>query len=247
MNVWVKVVGFSLEEQHAIQTLLRLSEGECIRFKLWQPGDMLAPNVLIIDADSHAAELEIQSSTFNAQTKSIVVGHGIVIEGAWRIFERPLVWADVLRELEALFVATDVDIDLHGPEDAQVDTHLSVPPGYKTGLIVGLAREEQLYLKARLSLQGITHVDEVDTAGDAAQRMGQQTFDVVVLSQDLPDADLGPFIQALRERGDSKMAVVAVLRNSNWQQLSALEALGTKGVLEIPFVPHQVGALFSRL
>lgn len=248
MNVLVKVIGFSAEERHAIQTLLRLSEDGDVRFKLWRPGDSLAPNVLLLDADSHEAALEVQSPTFTPQTKSIVVGgDGASIGGAWKVFQRPLNWAEVLRELEALFVTTQTDIPIHTPEDESQACVVPIPPGYKTALIIGLPREHQMYLKARLSLQGIAHVLEASDAGQAAEYLGQQGFDIVIVSQSLPDADAASLIQALRAHACAPHAIIVVVARNSWASLQKIENLGVTGVLELPFMPHQVGELFARI
>lgn len=247
MNVLVKVIGFSTDERHAIQTLLRLSEEGDVRFKLWRPGDCLAPNVLLLDADSHEAALEVQLPTFTPQTKSIVVGDGTTIENAWKVFQRPLNWNEVLLELEVLFVTAQTDIPIHAPEEEVPTTSPSIPPGYKTALIIGLQREHQLYLKARLSLQGIAHVVEANDAGQAAEYLGQQGFDIVIVSQQLPDADTASLIQALRSHACAPHAIIVVAAQSNWASLQKIESSGVTGVLELPFMPHQVGELFARL
>lgn len=249
MNILVKVIGFSSEERHAIQTLLRLSEEGDVRFRLWRGADKLAPNVLLLDADSHEAALEVQSPTFTPQTKSIVVGGaaGASIDGAWRVFQRPLNWAEVLRGLEALFVTAQTDILLHAPEDALQPGAALIPPGYKTALIIGLSREQQMYLKARLSLQGIAHVMEAIDAGQAAEHLGQQGFDIVIVSQQLPDADSAALIQALRAHAHSPHAIIVVMAQNDWASVQKIESWGVTGVLELPFVPHQVGELFARI
>lgn len=246
MNVWVRVIGFSVDERHAIQTMLHLSEDFGVRFKWWQPGYLLSPNVVLIDADSHEAELQIHSPAFNSQTKSLVIGRGMVVAGAWKVFDRPLDWAQIRHELDTLFVTPRLDIDLYTPEEF-APTEAMIPPGYKTALIIGLEREEQFYLKARLSLQGIAHVAEVANAGEAAEVLGRQGFDIVILSAPLPDADAGLLVQVLCEHPHSPRSIVAVLDRSNWPLLQQMEERGVTGVLERPFLPHQVGEVFSRL
>lgn len=250
MQVLVKVIGFSAQERHAIRTLLRLSEEGDVRFRLWKQADRLAPNVLLLDADSHEAALEVQSPAFTPQTKSIVVGGrdtGISPHGAWKVFQRPLNWAEVLQELELLFVAEKMDIPLHAPEDEMSQVAVTIPPGYKTAIIIGLQREEQMYLKARLSLQGIAHVTEANDAGQAAQYLGQQCFDIVIVSQQLPDANAPAFIQALRAQARAPHAIIVVAHRSDWASIQTMESLGVSGVLEFPFIPQQVGELFARV
>ena len=248
MHVLVKVIGFSAEERHAIQTLMRLSQEGEVRFRQWRAVDKLAPNVLLLDADSLEAALEVQSPAFTPQTKSIVVGAGgASIAGAWKVFQRPLNWVDVLRALEALFVTEKMDLPLHAPEDEGLAGAAAIPPGYKTALIVGLTREQQMYLKARLSLQGIAHVTEAADAGQAAEHLGQQGFDIVIVSQQLPDADSASLVQALRAHTHAPHAIIVVMAQNDWASVQKTEGSGVTGVLELPFIPHQVGELFARI
>lgn len=248
MNVWVKVVGFSTEERHAIQTMLRLSQESSIRFKWWVPTCGLAPNLLLLDTESHEAELEVQSPSFNPFTKSIVVGGALSVPGTWRQIERPLDWRQMLREFETLFVSAEIDLLLHEPGSSKEHPGTeSIPPGFKTGLIVGLSREEQFYLKARLALQGIAHVEEVDDATQAAEQMGSHRYDMVIVAYPLPDVDARSFIQVLLERREAPMEVVVVLTEPAWKETLDMESTGIRGVLETPFLPHQVGELISQL
>lgn len=247
MNVWVRVIGFSSEERHAIQTLLHLSESGDVRFRLWQPGYLLSPNVVIIDADSHEAELQVHSPGFNPQTKALVVGHGLNLASAWRVLERPLDWAKVLHELEALFVCDLPDLTLHDPDEAFASTQAMIPPGYKTALVIGLAREDQLYLKARLSLQGIAHVSEVANAAQAAEALAVRGYDIVIISASLPDADVCPLVQVLQEQAQAPQTIIVVVERTDWHTARQLESLGIAGVLERPFEPHLVAELFGRV
>lgn len=248
MHVSIKVIGFSADERHALQTLFHLSEDGDVRFKLWHPGDLLAPNVLLLDADSHEAALEVQSPAFRPHTKSIVVGQSAIVDGAWKVVSRPLQWKQVLRELEALFTVAQADIPIHEPGADALAAEASIPPGYKTGLIVGLSREQQFYLKARLSLQGIAHVVEAADAGYAAEHLGKQGFDIVIVSCSLPDANAAALIQALHTHVRPPHAIVVVIpHDGSWALRQEMENLGVAGVLDTPFTPHQVCEMFARL
>ncbi|TXH87296.1 MAG: response regulator [Rhodoferax sp.] len=250
MNVFVKTVGFSADERHALQTMFRLSDGQDVQYRLWQPGRMLVPHVVLLDAESHEAALEVQSPTFRPHTKTIVVGDPAFFQGAWKVVSRPLQWKQVIAELEVLFASgLQATAHLHDPTlDLNPASHATIPPGYKTALIIGLPREEQLYLKARLSLQGIAHVVEAVDAGQAAEHLGQQGVDIVVVSSQLPDADAAALIQALKSHVCPPYAIVAVVpHDCNWAQRLQMETAGATGVLEAPFIPHKVGEMFANL
>lgn len=248
MNVFVKVIGFSADERHALQTLFHLSKDFDVGFTLWHPSDLLAPHVLLLDADSHEAALEVQSPMFRPLTKFIVVGDSALVDGAWKVLSRPLQWRQVLQELEALFAATQTDIPIHTPEDDASTVMTGIPPGYKTGLIIGLPREQQLYLKALLSLQGIAHVVEAENAGCATECLGKQCFDIVIISCSLPDADTAAFIHALQMQVRPPHAIVVVVpRGNTWERRNAIENWGVTGILDVPITPHQVGEMLARL
>lgn len=242
MIVWVKVIGLMGEERHALQTMLRLSFDEGTRFRLWSPGMALAPNVLLIDSESHEAALEIQSRAFNPKTKSIVVGRALEVPGSWRVLERPVDWSVLLGELKALFVAPTDEL-LSDPEDANREP--GIPPGYKRGLIVGLEREQQMYLKARLALQGIAHVDECQTVADAMGYLNRQAYDVLILSQILPEVDVPALVQGVNEAATPRHEIITVSSSANWKLNEKMGELGVLGVLELPFSPQKVGELFA--
>lgn len=251
MNVFVKAIGFSADERHALQTIFRLSEGHDVQYKLWHPARLLAPHVVLLDADSHEAALELQSPTFRAHTKTIVVGDSGFFLGAWKVVSRPLQWKQVIAELDALFAnGLQTVAQLHESTqdgDDQVSV-AGIPPGYKTALIIGMSREEQLYLKARLSLQGIAHVAEARDAGQAVEHLGYQGVDIVIVSSQLPDANAGALIQALKSNVRPPYAIVAVVpHDCSWVQRQQIESAGATGMLETPFVPHRVGEMFANL
>lgn len=249
MNFFVKVIGFSTEERHALQTLFGLSAGHEVRFKLWHSSDLLAPHVLLLDAESHEAALEVQSPAFRPHTKTIVIGDGGLVNSAWKVVPRPLQWKQVLTELEALFTTPPANDRLHTPDEGDEQaSDANIPPGYKTGIIIGLSREQQLYLKARLSLQGIAHVVETADAGQAAEHLGQHGFDIVIVSSSLPDADVCALVQALHIHVRPPYAIVAVVpKDCHWTQRQEIENSGVTGILEAPFVPQQVSTVFAHL
>ena len=57
-----------------------------------------------------------------------------------------------------------------------------MPPGVQVTLLVGLSAQDRMYLRARLSLAGLTDVDEADTAERASACMTHRHYDVVFVS-----------------------------------------------------------------
>lgn len=251
MNVWVQVIGFTSEERHAIHTLFQLSQARETKFHWWSETGAHPPHVHLVDLESHEAELAIQSPNFCTNTKSLVVGNGLVVGGCWRVFERPLAWGAVIETLESLFehvhpVNDSVD-RADGAQTLPMEVPLSVPPGFKTGLIVGLAREEQLYLKARLALQGIAHVEETTSIDAAIESMQRRRTDILILGRTIPAVDVVAFVQAQRERRVGHMEIVVVLDEKPLDSIENLEDQGMCHTLCTPLAPHQVHSIFCRL
>lgn len=242
-TVWVKVIGFSDVERHTLNTLFRLSAGQTPAYALWAPELATAPHVALVDVDSYASGLDHASPGFNTNLKHICVG-ARAFDHAWRTFPRPVDWPALLQTLDSLFASqAEVDIDL-GSDDL-VD--LTQPPGLKTSLLVGLAREEQLYLRARLALAGLTDVDDADSAAQAGTRLAEGYYDLVVVSLELADADPWALVQSFQDLLAPPHAVVVATAEPSWHAMERAEALGCKGLLEVPFNPPQVLALLQQV
>ncbi len=241
--VWVKVVGFSDTERHSINTLFRLSEGACPAYALWTPEAQAAPNVLLLDVDSYEAGLEMVSPSFNSNLKYICVGDEPVCN-AWRSFARPVDWSALIHVLDGLFTAqgeVDIDIGLYS------DTDKPVPPGVRVSLMVGMSREERLYLRARLAIAGLTDVDEADSAQEANARTALRRYDLVVVSLDVQDADPWGLVDGLKNLPEPPHAVIVATHTPSWRSMERAEQSGCLGLLEIPFNPEQVIDLLHKV
>lgn len=150
--VFIKVLGFSDVERHAINSVLRLSQEQVVPYALWQPGSGPAAQLLLMDGQSHEAALELaahalQAPELAARGKAPVKIIWVAPEGAatqppgvWRSFFRPLHWPDVVRALDEIFAAPpaaasgldfDVDFDLDGPAESGAAT--PAPPAPQNG------------------------------------------------------------------------------------------------------------------
>jgi CheY-like chemotaxis protein len=242
-TVWVKVVGFSDVERHTLNTLFRLSAGQTPAYALWTPEQAAPPQVALIDVDSYESGLDQASPGFNTNLKRLCVGSR-VSEAAWRTFPRPVDWPALLQALDSLFASqaeVDIDLGLDDPVDP------TVPPGIKASLLVGLAREEALYLRARLALAGLTDVDDADSAVHAGNCLAERRYDLVVVSLELADADPWALVQSFADLLAPPHAVVVATAAPSWQAMERAEALGCKGLLEVPFNPPQVLALLQQV
>jgi CheY-like chemotaxis protein len=242
-HTWVKVAGFSDVERHSINTLFRLSEAHSPSYALWTPDVPSAPHVALIDLDSYEGALEMESPRYNPNLKHICVGVKPSPQ-AWRMFVRPVEWGVLVKEMDNLFsMSVDLDLDVALDEVADQPT----PPGIKVTLVVGLSREDRLYLRARLSLAGFTDMDEATTVAEATEFLGRRQYGLVVMSLELADADPWSLVRALKDMPTPVRSVVVATSAPSWGAIDTAEKNGCDGLLEIPFQPAQVYALLQKV
>ncbi len=242
-SIWVKVVGFSGVERHSINTLFRLSVRQTPAYCLWTPDAPAPPHVSLIDMDCHEAEVELASPTFNPNLKIICVG-AKTHSTAWRSFHRPVDWNSMVQVLDGLF-ASHAYVDVVTGFD-ELD-EATAPPGMRMSLLVGLSRDERMYLRARLSLAGLAEVDEADTADQASNLVAHRRYDVVIVSLELPDADPWELVQTFKAMSASPQAVIVATDKPSWSTMERAEQAGCAGLLEIPFNPPQVMGLLLKV
>lgn len=246
-NTWVKVVGFSDVERHSLNTMFRLSDRLVPTYALWNREQPAQPHVVLVDVDSYEGGMELESPQFNPHVKLICVGKS-PLANAWRNYPRPVDWHALVKALDALFLpppAIDFDIDI----EFDVDTAPAelAPPGRKLVLLVGLNRSDALYMRARLSLAGITDVDDVETAACASDRLAQRRYHLVVVSLELSDADPWALVEVLIGDGLQSRSVIVATDAPSWRAMEHAERLGCAGLLEIPFLPQQVLDLIRKV
>ena len=244
-NTWVKVVGFSDVERHSLNTMFRLSDRSVPSYALWNSEQPAQPHVVLVDVDSYEGGMELESPRFNPHVKLICVGKTANAK-AWRNYPRPVDWNALVKSLDQLFMPpATIDFDL----DLDVDTAPAelAPPGRKLVLLVGLARGDAMYLRARLSLAGITDVEDVETASLASERLAQRLYHLVVVSLELTDADPWSLVEALKNENGQGRSVIVATEAPSWRAMEHAERLGCAGLLEIPFVPKQVLDLISKV
>lgn len=244
VNVWVKVVGFDDVERHSLNTIIRLSERSVVSYMLWNPDSPSPPQVALIDMDSYESSLELASPTRNPNLKLICVGANPP-DNAWRTFQRSVDWVALVREMDALFsLQPDLDIDL-GFGDTVAEK--LVPPGVKVTLLVGMTREERLYLRSRLSLAGLTEVDEAPTAGESIALISQRSYELAIISKELDDADPWSLVQALQNLAVPVRNVIVATHFPSWAAEQEAERAGCSGLIEIPFNPRQIYEMLQKV
>lgn len=242
-SIWVKVVGFSAGERHSLNTLFRLSVRQAPAYCLWTPDAPAPPHVTLIDMDCHEAEVELASPTFNPNLKIICVG-AKSHNKAWRSFSRPVDWNAMVQVLDGLF-ASHAFVDVVTGFD-ELDESMA-PPGMRGTLVLGMTPAERMYLRARLSLAGLTDVDEFDSAEQAGASMAHRSYDVCIVSLELTDTDPWALVQTFKAMPVPPKAVIVVTEKPSWSAMERAEKMGCVGLLEIPFNPPQVMGLLHRV
>jgi hypothetical protein len=179
-RIYIKVVGFSDEERHALNTVFRLSEQCRTTYQLWTPQATEAARVALLDGQSWEARVEAESP-LHRDLRLFWVGPNAPVN-AWRTFERPIVWPEVIEGLDTLFAPDDaLDLDLGQVPDSVMSQ--------KQALIVSADRDARLYLRARLALSRLTLADEATSAAEAVELARGKQYDVALVDAGLRDMD----------------------------------------------------------
>ena len=218
-RIFIRVIGFTSVERHALNTVFRLSQardsGRSISYEPWTDGAPDAPGLVLVDGASGDANQELTRLHQDPSMGLIWVG-AITPAQAWRSFTRPLRWPDVLTAMDMYFdrasaanvdidfdlnLDLDLDLDNHTPP-AQTDAAATQPAAFndwpsvgsaatvKRALIADADGPARMYLRTKLAAVHITHVDEADTLAQAKDFLTQQRYSFVSLDAGLKDADL---------------------------------------------------------
>ena len=146
-GVLVKVVGFSDVERHALNTVFRLSQERDVYYAPWQPGDVTTAVPPVVLADGNSAEAVLLQAREPAEGQRLIwVGDGAP-DHVWRVLGRPLNWAELVDDLDAVFAATQsdfgqLDLDITQPAPLDIDIGAFPEAGVRRALVVGTDRDE---------------------------------------------------------------------------------------------------------
>ena len=247
-RVYVKVVGFRDDERHALNTLFKLSVGQPISYTLWTPEAAVAPTLALIDLESYAADIELASPNHDTGLKLLCVGQHATAP-AEQIFQRPLDWPEIVAAMDRLFGSIKQPMSGITAFDQTVRVELApIPvPGQKVALLVSPLREDRMYLRARLSLSGITDVDEVETGSSAIAAAKRRHFDLVIVGLDVPDMDGWSLILDLVMMEPEIGGVVVITTDTSWHMREHAEQQGCRGLIEKPYDPMQIVEMLQKL
>lgn len=244
-RVFVKVVGFTDVERHALNTVFRLSEQRDTTYSLWMPDAPEAPQLALIDGQSYEATVELESPGSDGR-KLIWVG-AIAPANAWRTFERPISWPEVVSAMDELFAPPQaLDFDL-GFDSGAADTRPPDEPAGKRALIASPDRDERLYLRARLALADLTQADEAETGAQALELTRAHQYDVALVDFALPDMDGWAFLKELASAKPAIRHVIVTKAGASIAERLRAWFAGAQGFLDKPPHPGKLKDLLHRV
>ncbi len=190
----VRVVGFNDIERHALNSLFRVSQQHSPSYALWTEDETAEPCIMLLDAQHPTAESYAELGHRDPQLKVLWVGEQPHIF-AWRSYQRPIVWSQVLQGMDAAYAVTHAPLDSDYPDypdsaPAMLDSTGRGLLTRKRVLIVDDDLTARLYLKAKLSLlEPVVDVDEAATGDEAMQMVRTFIYDGVLLDINMPGTD----------------------------------------------------------
>lgn len=244
-SVYVKVVGFTDVERHALNTLFRLSSARTTNYCLWTPDLLVAPHLALIDLDAYEAGVELASPNLNPRLKMICVGHDAPAL-AWRTFSRPINWPEIVKAIDSLFAPAEVRNE-DGDDYCDTVAGFKVPPGFKVTLLVDPSREDRMYLRARLALAGHAEVDDAATGAQALELASKRHYDLVVVGLNVPDMDGWELVRQLVNLEPAMGRIVVTSSDTSWAMREHAEQAGVGGLLEKPYNPLQIVQMLQTI
>ena len=188
-RIYIKVVGFSDEERHALNTVFRLSEQCRTMYQLWTPQAAEPARVALLDGQSWEARVEAESP-LHRDLRLLWVGPNPPAR-IWRAFERPIQWPAIVESLDTLFSPNEgVDLPVVRPTESAMSD--------KQALIVSADRDERLYLRARLALARLTQADEADSGSRAVELCAARSTTSPWSTSSLSDIDAWALLRQLK-------------------------------------------------
>jgi hypothetical protein len=230
-RVFVRVVGFTSVERHALNTVFRLSQDRRSprewSYEPWMMDSPAAPRLALIDGASPDASEALAELEALGGIGIIWVG-SISPAKAWGAFQRPLAWPTVLAKMDEYFTPRDqLDVDFGDDTWPSVlestGAHMFPEHGLRRVLLADADNDARLYLRTKLASFGITHIDEAANVLEAKdflapERMQRMGYDIVIVDLDLPGGDPWSVLPLV---GHSRLKLLTQYRMSLSKRMSA--------------------------
>jgi CheY-like chemotaxis protein len=227
--IFIKVLGFTDVERHAINSIFRLSQERTSPYALWRADSGHAAQLVLMDGLSYEARLELAAREVEAeggkpQVNVVWVGHQDETSplplGIWRHFERPLHWPDIVAAMDGLFnmqPALDFDLDAAADSGAEREGQPTQPGADEERVLVVYADlEKRYYLRSVLALSGWLLVDEAASAAQANELLQRGHYAFVMLSLDMPALTSWVLIEHLQHLPSPRPIMLASTKQRGW-------------------------------
>ena len=237
-RIFIKVIGFSTEERHALNTLFRLSEDAVTTYSPWTPGTPEEPSLVLLDGNSYEARLAAESPS-HAELPLLWIGDDPPPQ-AWRSCSRPFHWPDVIATMDGLFNVSELEFD---PDLAELTDIVA----QRHALIVSPSPEHRLYLRARMALVQLTLADEAASGAQALELARARQYDLAVVDCGIPDMDAWALLKELRT-GPKPIVHTAITKERlSWPDRLRAWIGGAELLMERAPDPHRLEAWLLSL
>lgn len=203
-RIFVGVVGFSDVERHALNTVFRLSEDCDLSYGPWSPSVAAGAQAQVLLVDGQSAEAVL------THAREMPLGQRLIWFGvdapshAWRVQERPIVWSNVLRDLDAVHAVCQVDsgyLDLDITVTAPLVGGTANSHGFeRRALLVGVDAADAKMLRVGLTQANMPEIDVVSNTDMAVALMGRNAYSCAVFNLDEHQVDAWALAQLFSTR-----------------------------------------------
>lgn len=258
--IFIKVLGFSDVERHAINSIMRLSQERSSPYALWQADTGQAAQLVLMDGLSYEARLELAAREVEAangkpQVNVVWVGHqgetSPLPPGIWRHYERPLHWPDIVAAMDGLFnmqPALDFELDAAAVSDADREGQRTQPGAAEERVLIVYADlGKRYYLRSVLALSGWLLVDEAASAAQANDLLQRSHYAFVMLDLDLPTLTSWQLIEQIQYLPSPRPIMLASTKQRGWWVLFKAWRGDVKTTWREPLDSRQLHREFSSL
>lgn len=208
-RIFVRVVGFSDVERHALNTVFRLSEERDLSYAPWLPlvapgSDATIPAAQVALVDGESAEAVL------AHARELPAGQRLIWVGvdapahAWRVLRWPIAWSGVLHDLDAVYAAGQMDsgcLDLHITSPAHLQVEASQRGGSERRvLLVGVDKLDAEVLRSSRAVSDTQEIDAVFNTDTAVRLMDRNAYHCAVFNLDEHQVDAWALANLFRAR-----------------------------------------------
>lgn len=258
--IFIKVLGFTDVERHAINSIFRLSQERSSPYALWQSDTGLAAQLVLMDGLSYEARLELAAREVEAadgkpQVNVVWVGHegeaAALPPGIWRHYERPLHWPDIVAAMDSHFnmqPALDFDLDAAADSGTEREGQPTQPGADEERVLIVYAElDKRYYLRSVLALSGWLLVDEAASAAQANELLQSGHYAFVVLSLDMPALTSWLLIEHIQHLPSPRPIVLASTKQRGWWVLFKAWRSKINTTWREPLDSRQLHRKFSEL